>query len=150
MTEGLPRRIKLAFILQALLASVVITAGVMLTGLAVRHSVIDERLLREADAFWTGRAASPAYPLPRTSKMASYLDPAAPGDRTAPRYLRELAPGRHRVVIPGGTVHEDVLVDHRPQGTFYLVFESGHIDRAIVLTGLASLLLSLLATYLVS
>ncbi|KGM50827.1 hypothetical protein N792_03235 [Lysobacter concretionis Ko07 = DSM 16239] len=150
MTEGLPRRIKLAFILQALLASVAITAGVMLTGLAVRHSVLDERLQREADAFWTGRAASPAYPLPRTSTMTGYLYPAAAGDRTAPRYLRELAPGRHRVALPGTTMRADVLVDRRPQATFYLVFESGHIDRAIGLTGLVSLLLSLLATYLVS
>ncbi|HEU4773985.1 MAG TPA: HAMP domain-containing sensor histidine kinase [Lysobacter sp.] len=150
MTEGLPRRIKLAFILQALLASVVITAGVMLAGLAVRHSVLDERLQREADAFWTGRAASPVYPLPRTSTMAGYLYPAAAGDRSAPRYLRELAPGRHRVALPGTTMRADVLVDRRPQGTFYLVFESGHINRAIGLTGLVSLLLSLLATYLVS
>jgi signal transduction histidine kinase len=150
MTEGLPRRIKLAFILQALLASVVITAGVMLTGLMVRHSVLDERLQREAEMFWTGRVASPAYPLPQTSTMVGYLYPPAPGDRTAPRYLRELAPGRYRIAIPGTAMHEDVLVDRRPQGTFYLVFESGHIDRAIGLTGLVSLLLSLLATYLVS
>lgn len=151
MTEGLPRRIKLAFILQAVLASVVITVGVVLAGLVVRHNIMGERLQREADTFWTGRAASPAYPLPRTSAVAGYLDPAAPGDRTAPRYLRELAPGRHRITVPGAhDKRADVLVDRRPQGTFYLSFQSDHIDRAIGLTGLASLFLSLLVTYLVS
>ncbi len=151
MTEGLPRRIKLAFIMQALLASVVITVGVVLTGLWVRYNVIDERLHREADTFWTGRAASPAYSLPHTSVMAGYLYPPASGDRAAPRYLRELAPGRHRIARPGASAkHQDVLVDRRPEATLYLAFDSDHVDRAIGLTGLVSLLLSLLATYLVS
>ncbi|MGV8941644.1 MAG: sensor histidine kinase [Lysobacter sp.] len=151
MTEGLPRRIKLAFILQALLASVVISVGVVVAGLVVRHNVIDERLHHEADTFWTGRAASPAYSLPQTSVMVGYLYPPASGDRTAPRPLRELAPGRHRVAMPGAPAkHKHVLVERRPEGTLYLVFDSGHLDRAIGLTGLVSLLLSLLATYLVS
>ncbi|MGY1425607.1 sensor histidine kinase [Lysobacter sp. A289] len=151
VTEGLPRRIKLAFILQAVVASIVITAGVVLTGIAVRDTILGERMQREADTFWVGRAASPAFPLPRTSTMAGYVDPAAPGDRTAPRYLRELAPGRYRVAVPGAPEQfEEVLVDRRPQGTFYLVFQAGHIDRAIGLTGLVSLILSLLVTYLVS
>src|SRR5690606_16208654 len=62
MTQGLPRRIKLAFIVQAILGSIVITAGVVLAGLLVREGVLSQRMQREADVFWTGRAASPAYP----------------------------------------------------------------------------------------
>ena len=151
MTQGLPRRIKLAFIVQAILGSIVITAGVVLAGLLVREGVLSQRMQREADVFWTGRAASPAYPLPRTSTMAGYLDPAAPGDRIVPRELRQLEPGMHRRALPGvAGKKQDVLVDHRPQGTFYLTFEAGHVDRAILLTGLVSLILSLLATYLIS
>lgn len=150
MTEGLPRRIKLAFILQAVVASVVITAGVVLAGLAIRHDIMGERLQREADIFWAGHASNQAWPLPHTSTVAGYLDPAA-GDATAPGYLRDLAPGRHRIAVPGAPDKRvEVLVDRRPQGTFYLSFQSDHIDRAIGLTGLASLILSLLVTYLVS
>src|SRR5690606_30074752 len=147
MTQGLPRRIKLAFIMQAILGSIVITAGVVLAGLLVREGVLSQRMQREADMFWVGRAASPTYPLPRTSTMAGYLDPAAPGDRTVPRELRQFEPGMHQRPLPGvAGKKQDVLVDRRPQGTFYLTFEAGHVDRAILLTGLVSLILSPLAT----
>lgn len=159
MTTGLPRRIKLAFILQAVLASIVITGGILLTGLVVRDSVLKERLEREASAVWQGRAADPAYPLPRTSTMSAYVVPAAAGDPPLPGYLQALVPGHHRVkrpvaadAAPGRTQAADevVLVQRHGASTLYLGFESGHIDRAIGLTGLISLVLSLLATYLVS
>jgi len=151
MTQGLPRRIKLAFILQALLGSIVITAGILLAGLGVRHHVVTERMQREADLFWIGRAASPAYPLPRNSTMAGYVMPASAGDRAVPRELRGLDPGVYPRRLPGAAGKRlDVLVARRPEGTFYLTFEASHIDRAIVMTGLVSLVLSLLTTYLLS
>jgi signal transduction histidine kinase len=151
MTQGLPRRIKLAFILQALLGSIVITAGVLLAGLGVRHAVVAERMQREADLFWTGRAASPAFALPGNSTVAGYLMPAGPGDRLPPRELRGLEPGTYpRLLFAASGQRLDVLVDRRPEGTFYLTFDGSHIDRAILLTGLISLVLSLLATYLIS
>ena len=150
MTPGLPRRIKLAFILQAILGSIVITAGVLLAGMGVRHGIVVERMQREADLFWTGREASPTYPLPRTSRMTGYVVPGQPGDRHVPRELRESAPGMYQRQLFGSTDHLDVLVDSRPEGTFYLTFDASHIDRAILITALVSLLLSLLATYLIS
>ncbi len=151
MTQRLPRRIKLAFMLQALLGSFVITAGIVLAGLLVRHAVLSEYMQREADVFWTGRAASPAHPLPRSSVVAGYLHPAAPGGRSAPRELRELEPGDHRRSSAGTSSQRlDVLVDQRPQGTLYLTLNARHLDRAILLTGLVSLILSFLASYLVS
>lgn len=151
MTQGLPRRIKLAFIMQAVLGSIVITAAIVAAGLLVRHVILAGHLQREADVFWTGRAASPAHPLPRSSVVAGYLDPATPGDRSAPRELRELGPGRHQRALPGAPGKMQVLlVDRRPQGTLYLTLDSTHIDRAILLTGMVSLLVSLLAIYLVS
>ncbi|KGM56642.1 hypothetical protein N799_02705 [Lysobacter arseniciresistens ZS79] len=151
MTQALPRRIKLAFILQAVLGSIVITAGVLLAGIGVRQGIVAERMQREADLFWTGRAASPTYPLPRTSTMAGYLEPGAPGDRHVPRELRELEPGLYPQRLLGMTDNRlDVLVDRQPQGTFYLTFNASHIDRAVLVTALVSLVLSLLATYLIS
>ncbi len=151
MTQGLPRRIRLAFILQALLGSIAITAGIVLAGLLVRHVVLSEYMQREADVFWTGRVASPAHPLPRSSVLAGYLHPAAPGDRSAPRELRELEPGNHQRSMAGVSDRSlDVLVDQRPQGTLYLTLNARHFDRAILLTGVVALILSLLATYLIS
>ncbi|QOY62325.1 HAMP domain-containing histidine kinase [Lysobacter sp. H21R4] len=160
MTPGLPRRIKLAFLLQAALASIVITGGVLLTGVIVRDSVIQERLDAEAATFWAGRASNPAYPLPQTATLTGYLSPTGAGGRAVPDYMRGLPAGRHRIsapTVPGPGrsprqrfSDEVVLVETRGPDTFYLSFESGHIDRAIGLTGLVSLLLSLLATYLVT
>lgn len=153
MTEGLPRRIKLAFILQAALGSILITAGILLAGLLVRQSLIVERLHREADVFWAGRAASPAYPLPVTSTMAGYLEPSVPSaspGRAAPAYLRGLAAGLYRIAPPGAERKRDVLVDRRAGGTLYIELDGSLVDRAIGMTGAAALVLSLLAIYLLS
>jgi signal transduction histidine kinase len=152
MPNGLPRKIRLAFILQALLGSIVITIGVLLAGLAVRHTVLHERMQREAEMFWAGYRADPAYPLPKTPLMAGYLDrPGAP-DPELPETLRGVRPGLHWLPasIDAGAARRSVFVDPRPRGTFYLTYDTGHIDRAILLTGLVSLLLSLFTTYLIS
>ncbi|WP_222565159.1 hypothetical protein [Novilysobacter antarcticus] len=101
MSPGLPRRIKLAFIMQAALASVVITGGVLVTGLIVRDSVISERLDAEAATFWAGRAVDPSYPLPKTATLTGYIVPAGEGHRALPEYMRGLSVGRHRVTPPG-------------------------------------------------
>ncbi|MCE7031101.1 HAMP domain-containing histidine kinase [Lysobacter sp. GX 14042] len=150
MSPGLPRRIKLAFIAQAAVASVLITIGIVLAGVAVRGSVLDERMQREADIWWSAHASGTPVRLPHTSTMAGYFAPAG-GEETVPAHIRGLEPGRHRVEEDGRPgVKHDVLVDRREPGTFYLSFEAGHIDRAILWTGLASLLLSLAATYLMT
>ena len=150
MSPGLPRRIKLAFVAQAAVASVLITIGIVLAGIAVRGFVLDERLHREADLWWAAQAGAAASELPHTSTFSGYFVPAG-AQVGLPEPLRSLAPGRHRVRIDGRPgVTQDVLVDRGAAGTLYLAFEAGHIDRAILWTGLASLLLSLAATYLMT
>ena len=62
MPQGLPRKIKLAFIAQALIGSIVITLGIGLAGFAVRNLVLEQRMQREADAFWAGQARDPQHP----------------------------------------------------------------------------------------
>lgn len=151
MAQGLPRRIKLAFIAQAAIASVLITIGIVLAGVAVRAYVLDERMQREADVWWASHAAGGPVELPHTSTFAGYFEPAGSDGGSAPAWVRGLAPGRHRVEVDGRPGEKrDVLVDRREAGTFYLTFEAGHVDRAILWTGLASLLLSLAATYLMT
>ncbi len=159
MSSGLPRRIKLAFTLQAVLASILITGGILVTGLVVRDRIITERLEREAVTLLAGRAADPAYPLLRTYNMTAYVMPAAVGDPPVPDYLRALAPGRHRVqrpAVPGvdtptaAVRHQTVLVRRNGPVTLYLTLEPYLIDRAIGVAGLVAVLLSLLTLYLVS
>ena len=151
MSKGLPRKIRLAFISQALLGSIVITIGLMLAVLAVRQFVVHERMEREASLFWAAHARDAAAPLPRTSTMAGYLDRPGMPDPDLPQGLREGAGRVHWLpMMIEGERRRSVMVDRRPEGTFYLTFDTVAIDRAVALTGLAALLLSLGATFLVS
>lgn len=147
MPHGLPRKIKLAFIAQALIGSIVITLGIGLAGLAVRNLVLEQRMQREADAFWAGHARDPRHPLPITSTTAGYFIPAGASDAALPPVAR----GASREGL-NELPHDErvMLVDRRPEGSFYLLYSSELIDEAIIFTGLASLLLSLLTMYLIS
>lgn len=147
MPQGLPRKIKLAFIAQALIGSIVITLGIGLAGYAVRNLVLEQRMQREADAFWAGQARNPQHPLPITSTTVGYFVAAGASEERLPTVARGIVrqglnelPGDERVM----------LVDRRKAGTFYLLYSSELIDEAIVFTGLASLLLSLLTMYFIS
>lgn len=144
MPQGLPRRIKLAFIAQALVATIVLTLGIALGGLAVRQSLLYDQLQREAQSFWSGRQADAGYPLPRTSLMKGYLDQQGTPAPALPDGLRGLPAGLH-AHAPGMQV---VFVDPRPAGTFYLVLQPQLLDRAIFWTGGLALLLALIVIYL--
>lgn len=146
MSHGLPRKIKLAFILQALIGSIVITAGIAVAGVVVRNTVLEQRMQREANDYWAGRQREADYPLPRTSTTHGYFVPTHGSDAHVPAAARGLEDGLHQ--MPGRS--QVVLVDHRPSGTFYMTYSSELVDEAILQTGLVSLLLSLLTTYLIS
>lgn len=146
MPEGLPRRIKLAFIVQALIGSLLITLGIVLAGLAIRQNVLVDRMQEEADAFWEARRHNPAHALPSTATLTAYLERRFSPSQDLPDYLRDFEQGLHTFPMQQRTV----FVDHREKGSLYLVFSTTLIDQAILYTSLASLLLSLLATYLIS
>lgn len=148
MTHGLPRQLKLVFVLQALISSLLIAMGVVLLGLAVRQGVLQHRLQAEAEAFWTQRAHDPAHPLPVTSNLESFLDlDGMPGqDGPVPADYRALSEGMHWLSARRLTVY----VDRRPQGTLYLQLTAGDVERAILLTGLSSFLLAMLTIAVIS
>lgn len=146
MPPGLPRRIRLVFIAQALIGSALVTLGILLAGVLVRQHVLGERMRGEIDDFWAARAVDPSYPLPRTASMTGYLDRPGQPSTDLPPGLRGLEPGLH----PFAPMERMVLVDMRPQGTLYLTFSSALVDLAILYTGLVSLLLSLLVIWLMS
>ena len=151
MPKGLPRKIRLAFTLQALLGSIVITIGLLVAVLAVRQFVVNERMEREAALFWAAHAQDAAAPLPRTSTVAAYLDRPGMPDPDLPPALRDAKGGTHWLPMTlDGEHRRSVMVDRRAEGTLYLTWDTGSIDRAILLTGLAALLLSLGTTFLVS
>ncbi len=141
MPHGLPRKIKLAFITQALVGSFVITLGIVLAGMVVRSAVVEERMRNEAQAFWERDRAGQTPALPSTSTMTTYL--VRPGEKSAlPDELAALAPGMHRLPSEGRMVY----VDRQREGSLYLVFSAWMADQSVLWTGLVSLLLSLLTS----
>ena len=143
MAHGLPRRIKLAFITQALIGSIVITVGILLTGVIVRQKVVEKRVEQEAEAFWQAYAQDPSHRLPGSSTMSSYL--VVPGNLQAPlpAELRSVTgSGVQRLPDSGRLVY----VDRRPQGTLYIIFSAWLADQSVLLTGLVSLILSLVTS----
>ena len=142
MATALPRRIKLAFIVQTLVASLVLAVGVAVVQLGVHRALVGERLRDEAAAAWAQLARQPGSHLPHSSRMGMYFVPAGAHGARLPESLRAYGPGVH-VPLWGGPA---VLVEQTPQGTLVLRFDPSLSDDAILWTGGLGLLLALLVT----
>jgi signal transduction histidine kinase len=143
MQHALPRRIKLAFIVQALVASIVITVMTMLGATLVRGIVVRNTLEREAAAFWNTKGDL-AQSLPRGRTVTSYYVPNGAPGAELPDGLRQLVPGMHRVEgLPGHAVY----VDNEARGRLTLVYNTEMLDNAILWSTLGSALLALVIGY---
>ena len=146
MPQGLPRKIKLAFIGQALVATLVITLGILLGGIIVRQSLLHSMLSEEASLFRAAHRVDASHPLPQSVTLTGYL--VAPGSRSAelPQGVRDATPGLH-AFRPDGRV---LFVDPARDGTLYLLYDPRVVDRAVFSSAATALLLALLITYLSS
>lgn len=144
MPHALPRKIKLAFIAQALIASLVMALGIAAAATGVRQVLVRERVREEAAATWRQLAADPDAALAHGSRMRTYFVPAGGSADGVPASLRSKPPGVH---VPLWR-RPAVLVERRPAGTLVMVFDPTLADRAIAWTGALSLLLALAVTYL--
>lgn len=146
MPQGLPRKLRFAFLVQAALASLVLVIGVSLACAAALRVLIDARLRAEADEYWAARAANASHQPPRTDITKVYF--AAPGTLPAdlPPALRSLPPGSHP--LPGFDRH--VLVEDRPEGRLYVSMSFGYAKRVLWSGALTLMLAGMLALYLVT
>lgn len=144
MTEALPRRIKVAFLLQVAIASIVIVAGALMLGSVVTERLVLQALEDEAAYFWDQRAADPAHPPPRSLAFRGYF--VAPGGSAAalPAVYRTLGPGLH-LLEPQD---QYVFVDERREGRFYLSYPRNRIQWMAAMLLLGPMLLALLAVVL--
>ena len=141
MAHGLPRKIKIAFVVQALAASLVMAFGIACAEFGVRHVLLRGRLADEAANAWAQVGSVQA--LPHNSRMETFFLPAGAAATRVPADLRALTPGYH--IRLWGT--PAVFVDRRPAGTIYIRFDPSFSDDAVFWTGGLSLLLALLVTY---
>src|SRR5690606_22026616 len=150
MPQGLPRKIRYAFVTQGLLLILAVVFGVGALTLVTRDALIRQRLLVEAEAFWAHHADSrAATPLPATRTIQGYF--TSRGDRRAiPPYVASLPEGVNFIYRS----HKAVLVERRPEGVLYLVLRTNAVDDlmwtsagVMTLLGLLTALVITLLTY---
>lgn len=146
MPHGLPRKLRIAFIVQAVLVSLAIVLGVYLISAVIKHSLMNTALQEEAAHFWQLYSASTSQPPPNTHNLRGYLVVKGHSSLVLPENLRDLRPGFHELK------QDDllVLVDEQPPGRLYLVFLRSQAERMAFYFGTLPIILTLIAIYLVS
>ncbi len=145
MPYGLPRKVRIAFIVQAALASLTLLVAAYLVWMIVRHSLVRTTLQEEAAHYWQLYEASPAQPPPNTVYVRGYLVMAGHSSLVLPVALRQLPPGFHRT--GDGDM---VLVDRERAGTLYLMFLRPQAEKLFLWSGALPILFALLAVFLLS
>lgn len=143
MPHGLPRKIRIAFIVQMALASLAILLAFYVVTTLFKYSFIQATLKDEARHFWELYQASPVQPPPNTFALRGYLVEAGYSNLSLPPQLRPLAPGFHDLVADG----QLVWVDPQPAGTLYLVYLRQEATRVALWFAVLPAMLALFAIY---
>ncbi|PPU04663.1 sensor histidine kinase [Xanthomonas arboricola] len=143
MPHGLPRKIRLAFLLQVALASLAIVLGGYLLSFVIKYSLVRTVLVDEAVHFWRLHKSAPSNPPPNTRNIQGYFSPTGQGRDPAPAALRRLSPGFSEVAAADALVY----VDQRPEGRLYLVFPRSRASHLTLWFGVVPAMLVLLAIY---
>ncbi len=124
---ALPRKIRIAVILQVALAGALVALGAFVASSWVRDLVVEDALQQEAAYYWEQREMDPAHRPPQSRTMRAYAVDRGGSASMVPEVLRGLGPGLHELESHGLVV----LVDDRPEGRLYVTYPS---DRAADLT----------------
>ncbi len=148
--SGLRRKIWIAFVLQAAAIGFATLLGVYGASAVLKDVLIHRALENEAMHFWTQRALDPDLGLPNTYNMRGYL--LAPGAAVQtlglPKPIEKLGPGYHALPrMDGGAL---VLVDQRPAGTLYLVFDQQQVEALAFYFGAVPLVFVLVVIYIIA
>ncbi|MCC4616147.1 HAMP domain-containing histidine kinase [Xanthomonas campestris pv. asclepiadis] len=143
MPHGLPRKIRLAFLLQVALASLAIVLGGYLLSFVIKYSLVRTVLADEAVHFWRVHKSAANSPPPNTRNIQGYFSPAGQGRDAAPAALQRLSPGFSEVAAADALVY----VDQRPEGRLYLVFPRSRAAHLTLWFGVVPAMLVLLAIY---
>jgi len=139
MPQGLPRRLRLAFLLQVLMASIVIVAGTFAAVAIASHELARQSLENEAAHYWAQRASDPSRAPPEGDTLRGYLVPDGTSAVALPPVLRNLPPGLHSLQ---GML---VLTQHREGMRLYMVYSQRRIDEWSWWIAATPMLLALLA-----
>jgi signal transduction histidine kinase len=144
MSHGLPRRLRFAFLMQVMMASLVIVAGAYAAIEVTKQQIATGLLREEAAYFWQQRAAEPTRLAPDGAILHGYAVPIGASAAALPESLRTLEPGLHS--LPDSLV----LVERRDDVQLYLTYPRSRIDRIAFQLVVGPVLLALLAVALSS
>jgi len=139
MSHGLPRKLRFAFLMQVVMASLVIVAGTWVAVTVAKRQIAQYALQEEADYFWSRRALDPAQAPPDEARLRGYAVGEGESAAGVPEGLRQLPPGLHD--LPDLVV----LVDERDRTRLYLTYPRQALDQRSLQMVLAPVLLALLA-----
>ena len=143
MPHGLPRKIRIAFIVQMVMASLAILVAFYVVATLFKYSFIQATLQDEAAHYWQLYDASRVQPPPNNYTLRGYLVEAGYSNLSLPANLRPLAAGFHDLAADG----QLVWVDQREQGTLYLVYLREQATRVALWFAVLPAMLALFAIY---
>jgi signal transduction histidine kinase len=144
MAGGLSRRLKSAFILQAVIATIVIVLGTFVAGSIAVDQVTRRYMREEAATFWRDRTGDANAQLPRSTMLQAYWTGDPQSAERVPAELRALRPGLSIV----GSERQHVLVQDGPGGRLYIVYRHARVAGYGFLLVITPLLLAVLAVVL--
>ena len=123
MPQGLPRKVRIAFLLQVVTVSLAVLACGWLISVVIKHGYVQNASEAEADDFFAMRASDAVFPVPQSYYIDGWFVPAGVGTEGVPDRLSALPPGYHEL-----SKAELVRVDRRELGTLYLAYDRDRVD----------------------
>lgn len=146
MPQGLPRKLRIAFIVQVLMAGIAIVLGTYVSAAVVGRELSKRTLQEEAAYFWQRQAVSPEHAAPQSRILNGYMVPSGASAARVPARFRRLPPGFHELTDEGLLL----LVEERDRGRLYLTYAQSRLERLALLLVAVPVLLALLAVVLSS
>ena len=139
MPHGLPRKLRVAFLLQVAMTSLVIVAGAWALVTVVKDELVSRTLEDNARYYWEQRAADAGRAPPDGVFLHGYAVADGGSAATLPEPLRDLNPGLHQLD------DQTVLVEHRGDTRLYLTYPRERATRLSFELVALPILLALLA-----
>lgn len=145
MPQGLPRKVRIAFLLQVVTVSLAVVACGWLIAAVIKHGYVQSASQAEADDFFAMRGNDPTFPVPQSYYIDGWFVPAGVGTDGVPDRLAALPPGYHEL-----SEAEVVRVDRRETGTLYLAYDRDRVDTLLYSFAVLPVAVALLAVFAVS
>ncbi len=126
MPHALPSRLRRRFVVQAVVASLVLVIAVSVGAAVMLQALIDARLKAHTEGVWASLELNPDYVPAQTGDVRIHYVPAGAAIDAVPPELRR-PPGSHAV----DRFDRHVRVETRPQGSVYVDMTFSYAKRVV-------------------